>query len=76
MLQLSPLGPLLFIIYVNNIVNTVIDDDVFCNMYADDTVVLCNGKTVTDACDCSSQMLIRISQWCEKNKIALKDRHW
>ena len=42
-LQVSSLGPFLFVIYINDSVNSLRDDHVFCNMYADDTVIVSSG---------------------------------
>ena len=38
--QGSPLGPLLFILYINDIVNVI--GELFCNIYADDTALICS----------------------------------
>ena len=36
-------GLCLFVIYINDLVNSFRDDHVFCNMYADDTVIVSSG---------------------------------
>ena len=77
-LQGSPLGPLLFIIYINDLVNSLRGDHVFCNMYADDTVIVSSGNDVNEACIGSEATLRKVGEWCDKNKIALnvkKSKH-
>ena len=45
--QGSALGPLLFLIYMNTL-PSVIDDDVLLQ-YADDTTLICSGRTPVEA---------------------------
>ena len=74
--QGSPLGPLLFIIYINDIVR--MNDSVFCNMYADDTVIVCSDKDAGGAVCKSVNAFKEIQEWCLLNKIGLnkqKTRH-
>ena len=73
--QGSPLGPLLFIIYINDIVR--MKNSVFCNMYAD-TVIVCNDVDVNEAIGKTEIAFKEIQEWCFENKIGLnkkKTRH-
>ena len=45
--QGSPLGPLLFIMYINDIVH--INNSVFLNMHADDTVIVNRHRVIDNA---------------------------
>lgn len=62
--QGSVLGPLLFLIYVNDIA-MVVPPFVDVRLYADDCLLFCHVKSVSD------QMLLNdalrcIDNWCEK----------
>ena len=70
--QGSPLGPLLFIIYINDIVR--INKNMFCNMYADDTVVVCRDKNCEYAEKQTGRIFDEIQQWCSMNKIKVNKR--
>ena len=60
--QGSPLGPLLFILYINDIVR--VNTDIFCNMYADDTVIICNDMEASGAVEKSRMAFMSIQKWC------------
>ena len=68
--QGSPLGPLMFIIYINDLVR--ITDSTFCNMYADDTVIVSSNMDVNEAVVESWDLFSKVSDWCEINKIKVR----
>ena len=47
------------------------NDSVFCNMYADDTVIVCSDKDVGGAVCKSVNAFKEIQEWCLLNKIGL-----
>ena len=59
--QGSILGPLLFIISVNNICN--VSPMLFKILYADDTCVLISGNHLNDLIDRLNTMLISLNNW-------------
>ena len=68
--QGSILGPLLFILYVNDLFKEINNQNsVF--MYADDTLLLNSGKTRHESIENSQQTLNIVSKWCELNKMSI-----
>jgi len=67
--QGSILGPLLFIIYMNDICN--VSKLLFTIMYADDTSVLLSGKDLHDLTQLLNKELDLLSTWLKANKLSL-----
>ena len=67
--QGSVLGPLLFLIYVNDIVNS--SNLLKFSLFADDTVVLYSHKNVTTLVSTINQELQILNDWFKCNKLFL-----
>ena len=70
--QGSILGPLLFIIYMNDICN--VSSILFTIMYADDTAVLLSGKDLTSLVHLLNDELRHLSLWLQSNKLSLNSQ--
>ena len=69
--QGSVIGPVLFLCYVNDIVNTTHNSDVKITLYADDTVIYYNSKNVMDLQQHLQDTVGKVSRWCNRNRINL-----
>ena len=69
--QGSVIGPILFLCYVNDIVNVSSDDSVKITLYADDTVLYCCSDNIDDLEYKMQQTLNNVSIWCMTNRINL-----
>ena len=67
--QGSILGPLLFLIYINDINTCLRGSTDF--LYADDTVLLCNGTDLDKMSRTMQADLDSIYKWCASNKLTL-----
>ena len=67
--QGSILGPILFLLYINDIVN--VSDKLFPLLYADDTNVFLNGKNVNKMIETMNSELEKIVVWLKINKLKL-----
>ena len=68
--QGSILGPLIFILYVNDIFATL-NQDSSIYMYADDTLILCKSENVHEVTAKAKEALGKIMYWCEVNKLSI-----
>ena len=67
--QGSVLGPLFFLIYVNDIVNRIGADSI--KLYAYDTVIYLEGNNETQMQKKSQHLLNIFSNWCNENKLSI-----
>ena len=63
------LGPLLFLIHINNIVYERDNNNI--DMYADDTTLFQSGKNLSDIQITLQTKLSNIRNWCKYNNMAI-----
>ena len=69
--QGSVLGPLLFLIYINDLNNWLETEDI--QLYADDTVVYAAGKTTEEIEMQLNLTLKKLSEWCQLNRVTINN---
>ena len=67
--QGSSLGPLLFLIFVNDFPNIIQESKTF--MYADDIVIVSSANTHEESGRILQRELVRTHQWCSENCITI-----
>ena len=70
--QGSILGPLLFILYVNDITNT--SNVLEFILFADDTTILYSHPNIDDQINCINEELKEVSNWFKANKLSVNAR--
>ena len=68
--QGSILGPLIFILYVNDIFESL-NPEVSTYMYADDTLLVCKANNLNEAAEKAQNALEEMVVWCEENKLSI-----
>ena len=67
--QGSILGPLLFLIYVNDLTNASKKFDYL--LYADDTTLFITGNNITEIKNVANEEMVHIANWFKSNKLTL-----
>ena len=67
--QGSVLGPLFFLLYVNDMVN--VSDELELVLFADDTNIFCKGRSHAELFSKANRGLHKLSQWFRCNKLTL-----
>ena len=67
--QGSVLGPLMFLLYINDISESITFSD--HELYADDTILLCAGPNPSNTQSKLQSDLSKLAGWCESNKLTI-----
>ena len=69
--QGSVLGPLLFLLYINDIFDCINPTKTFCHLYADDTIIVQSSKTPLSLKSGLETQLGDLSSWFYNNKLSV-----
>ena len=63
------MGPLLFLVYINDLPNA--SDIIFSLIFADDTNLFMSGNNLDELIDSMNVELVKITDWINCNKLSL-----
>ena len=69
--QGSVLGPVLFCLFINDLPLSIRDQEVACDMFADDATLHTSSKDISVISSRLQQGLDEVSNWCQHNSMAL-----
>ena len=69
--QGSVLGPLLFLLYINDIFDCINPSKTFCHLYADDTIIIQSSRSPISLKSGLEQQLEDLSSWFYNNKLSV-----
>lgn len=69
--QGSILGPILFLLFVNDMVDSV---DNFLTLYADDTAAIVSKKSLDDLYCCANTLLFQLNEWFSHNRLYMNPK--
>ena len=67
--QGSIIGPLLFLIYINDLINCLRHSK--ARMYADDTNITISGSSLKEITCLANKDLVNVAEWLKANKLSL-----
>ena len=72
--QGSVLGPILFSIFINDLLLHVTNISVACDMLADDTTLHTSGKDIMQVEHTLQESLDQVSCWCDNNSMVINPK--
>ena len=70
--QGSTLGPLLFLLYINDISNS--SDKLFFRIFADDTNIFASSHNAKELENTMNMELTHMKRWCDINKLSINGK--
>ena len=61
------LGPLIFLLYMNDLPTHVTEGRAF--MYADDTTIVVSGNSMAGVCGGLGRVISQFKSWCDRNRL-------
>src|SRR5690606_1438644 len=69
--QGSILGPLLFLVYINDLSSCINFNNSSVIQFADDSTVLCGAPSIQELQDTANELLHRLNSWVSHNRMAV-----
>ena len=70
--QASELGPLLFLLYINDIKSVI--QNSYCHLYADDTIIIKSASDPDSLISSLERELLNVDQWLSINKMTVNTK--
>ncbi len=69
--QGAVLSPVLFLLYINDIANSIKDRDIITMLFDDDTNIFIEGKHTSDLMHRAETSMVKLADWLSDNRLSL-----